>query len=123
MSKEGLLAMDYNPAFPDLRRPCGYIPKKDRTMPSTPQIALDEALPPGEGVRAGLASKLMSYLSTVLSDDELADVKAILDGQEAEAPSAAMDRAMRRHADNMRRRADHSEEFAKRFPDSNRLKY
>lgn len=131
MSKEPLMGMDYNPQFPNLRRPCGFIGlstmsrvtpiAKDKHMPHTPRIALDDALEPGGQIGANRASKLMSYLETVLSGDQLDDVKAIMDGQEGGNSSVAMDRAMRRHADNVKRREATDDDFYKRFPLARRL--
>lgn len=128
MSKEPLMAFDYNPAlgrygFPIPRDNITRIPatSKDRTMPHTPRIALDDALEPGQGIGAGMASKLMSYLETVLSGDQVADVKAIMDGQGVETPSVALDRAMKRHADNVKRRQAGGASLNERFPNMNRL--
>ena len=126
MSKEPLIGMDYNPQYPNLRQPCGYIDRRnitrttpiaqDQKMSKAPRIALDDALEPGEQIGPNMAAKIMAYLETVLSGDQLDDIKAILNGQEVENPSVAMDRAMRRHADNVKRREATSDDFYTRFP-------
>ena len=131
MSEKPLLGMDYNPQFPNLRRPCGRIDRRnitrtpllaqDSQMPRTPRLALDDALEPGQEIAPNAAQKLMSYLETVLSDDELGDVKAILEGQEVAPPGTAMDRALRRHADRGKRRQDAVADFESRFPLAKRL--
>ena len=131
MSEKSLLGMDYNPQFPNLRRPSGFIDRRnitrvtpiamDKQMPRTPRLALDDALEPGQEIPPNAAQKLMAYLETVLSDDQLGDVKAILDGQEVAPPGTAMDRALRRHADRGKRREATADDFYDRFPLAKRL--
>ena len=131
MSEKPIIGMDYNPQYPNLRQPCGFINRRnitrttsiaqDSQMPRTPRLALDDALEPGQEIAPNAAQKLMAYLETVLSDDELGDVKAILEGQEVAPPGTAMDRALRRHADRGNRREAAADDFYSRFPLAKRL--
>ena len=131
MSEKPIIGMDYNPQYPNLRRPCGFINRRninrtpplaqDSQMPRTPRLALDDALEPGQEIAPNASQKLMAYLETVLSDDQLDDIKAILDGQEVAPPGTAMDRALRRHADRGKRRQDAVADFESRFPLAKRL--
>ena len=60
-------------------------------------------------------SKLTDYLQSVLSPEQMDDVKAILAGQDVQAPqvAAAMDR--------VRERAAADQAFLKRFPQAGRF--
>ncbi len=64
---------------------------------------------------AEIVSKLKDYLLDVLSPEQMDDVKAILAGQDVQAPQAAvaMDRA--------RQRTEAEEGFLKRFPQAGRF--
>ena len=62
-----------------------------------------------------IESKLMEYLQTILTLEQMTDVKAILAGEDVQAPqtTAAMDRLRQAEADKA--------SFLKRFPMAERL--
>jgi len=89
--------------FPIDRSKITYVSNR----PKGPNMATDND--------TGITSKLVSYLQGALTPEQMTDVRAILAGQDVQAPqvAAAMDRA--------RQGAAAEEDFLKRFPLVGRL--